>query len=100
MEEIIRRKIEEEFSPIYIELENESHRHSVPKGSATHFRLVLVSEKFNGLRRIDRSRLVNELMKPEFSNGLHAFSQRLLAPNEWTGSVEFKSPPCAGGEKK
>ena len=99
MEEKIRQKLIAAFSPIFMELENESHQHSVPKGSETHFRLVLVSEKFSSLNRIARARLVNDLMKEEFASGLHAFTQKLLAPNEWTGSVEFQSPPCVGGSK-
>jgi stress-induced morphogen len=95
--ESIKAMLEEAFSPIYLELENESHKHSVPPGSETHFRTLIVSEKFAGLSRVERSRMVNDLLKQEFLAGLHAFAQRTYTPQEWQslkGSVDSSSPPC------
>lgn len=102
MESKIRTKLEAEFQPVYLELENESHRHSVPQGSESHFRLFLVSAKFEGLSRIARQRLVNEALKDEFASGLHALTQKTMTPMEWSeaGVVEMSSPPCYGGSMK
>lgn len=44
----IKTKLEK-LEPFYIEIINESYMHNVPKGAETHFKVVVVSEKFNGL---------------------------------------------------
>ena len=99
----IREKLEKNFSPIaYIELENESHQHSGPANRETHFRLVLVSEKFVGVDRVNRQRQVMDLMTDERSKGLHALTMRLMTPDEWSkvkDSFEMTSPACRGGSK-
>lgn len=98
----IEQTLKSEFAPIYFELENESENHSVPRGSETHFRLVLVSNKFENLSRVDRQRLINDILKSEFTSGLHALTQRLFTPSEWNKAkdqFEMKSPVCMGKNK-
>jgi len=100
IETSLRANIEKAFNPEYYELENESHMHSVPANSETHFRLVVVSEAFVGKSRIDRSRMVHDLMKPEMSRGLHALTQRAMTPEEWSlikDTFVMASPACRGG---
>ncbi|MEK6774333.1 MAG: BolA family protein [Bdellovibrionota bacterium] len=102
IEKIIRQKIESAFNPDYYELENESSKHSVPPGSETHFRLLLVSEKFSGISRVDRQRQVNQILADEMSGGVHALSQRALTPDEWEkmrDQFPMVSPECQGGKK-
>lgn len=101
MENKIRARLTQIFSPLRLELENESHMHAVAPGSETHFKVLIVSEKFNGLSRVARQRLVNEALKDEFVMGLHALAQRTLTPAEWQkdASREFNSPECMGGSK-
>lgn len=80
------------FQPTHIELKNESHLHAghrpADEGPETHFHLLLVSEKFVGLSRLDRTRLVNEALKDERDGGkfggLHALSMKLLTVQEWS----------------
>lgn len=91
------------LSPVHLEIENESHRHAVPKNSETHFKVLAVSEKFDGKSRIDRQRMINELLKDELQNGLHALTQKTLTPAEWEKQKEelhFQSPNCLGGGKQ
>ena len=38
----------------------------------SHFEILIVSEKFKNLNRIDRHRMVNESLKEEFSSDLHS----------------------------
>jgi len=93
----------EALQPIHLEVENESHSHSVPKNSETHFKVLAVSEAFTGKSRIDRQRLVNDLLKAELQSGLHALTQRLLSPEEWEkqqASLNFESPECHGGSAR
>lgn len=98
----IENLLNTEFAPIHISVENESHNHSVPKNSETHFKLIVVSDKFQGQTRIERQRQVNALLKTEFDNGLHALTMRLYTNKEWMDSDEgksFHSPNCHGGSK-
>jgi BolA protein len=102
-EALLRQQIEAAFQPEYYELENESHSHSVPTSSETHFRLLVVSEMFEGKSRLDRSRMINDLVKPEMERGLHALTQRTMTPAEWDlvkDTFEMVSPACRGGSKR
>lgn len=101
IESRLREKIQSAFQPLVLELENESHSHSVPKNSETHFRAVIVSEKFHGQSRLARQRDVLNAVAVEMKSGVHAFTMRCLAPAEWEGgkSEGFVSPNCHGGSK-
>ncbi|WP_374079095.1 BolA family protein [Bdellovibrio bacteriovorus] len=88
--------------PLHMEIENESHMHSVPPGSETHFKVLVVSAAFEGKSRIDRQRMINDLLKEELKNGLHALTQKTLTPAEWEkqkATLQFESPECLGGSK-
>lgn len=92
LEASIRNKIQSNLAPVTFELINESAKHQGhshydleedhPEGNETHFRMKVVSEKFAGKSRIDRHRIVNELLADEFNAGLHALTMKLLAPGE------------------
>lgn len=98
----IREKIEQShLRPRHLEVVNESHMHSVPKGSETHFKVLVVSEAFDGMGPVDRHRTVNALLKHELATGVHALSLRTLTPAQWEkDAVPFESPACLGGSKK
>ncbi len=92
-----------EFQPVFLRIENESHQHSVPQNSETHFQLILVSRKFEGLSKVQRSRHVHQILHHELQTGLHALTQRLMTPEEWESvkdTFEMKSPPCHGGSRR
>lgn len=46
MEKSIWEKLSQTFLPDHLEIFNESYMHNVPKGSETHFKVVIVSNKF------------------------------------------------------
>lgn len=75
--------------------------HSVPKGSETHFKVVIVSEKFENVKLIERHRSINNVLQEEFKKGLHALSIQSKTPQQWeeSGKIVPKSPPCLGGMK-
>lgn len=103
IEESIRRKITDHLAPAHLELENESHGHNVARGSETHFRLIVVSEKFEGQSRVDRQRMVMDLLPDERARGLHALTMRTFTPAEWESAkdgFQMVSPPCHGGSKR
>ncbi len=47
----IESKLISAFSPIHhMEVRNESYMHNVPTGSETHFKVIIVSEKFSSVK--------------------------------------------------
>ena len=100
-QESITTKLVSTLDPVHLDVENESGMHSVPAGSETHFKVLVVSESFRGQSPVDRHRRVNELLRDEFRAGLHALTIRAMTPDEWErqGGAGFRSPPCLGGSK-
>ena len=52
----IESKILAAFSPMHFEIHNESYKHNVPAGSESHFKVVVVSNSFEGISLIQRHR--------------------------------------------
>lgn len=97
VEETLQTKLQTEFTPTLLEIENESHKHS---GSSTtsHFRVVIVSDAFEGSRLIARHRKINTLLASELANEIHALALHTFTNDEWAkkGENAAKSPACAG----
>ncbi|BDM63344.1 global transcriptional regulator BolA [Shewanella sp. NFH-SH190041] len=93
----ITDKLTARFSPVHLEVINESNRHHVPPNSETHFKVVIASDAFDSLRLIARHRLVNELLADEFAAGLHALTMHTYTPEEWQALDAIPaSPKCKG----
>jgi len=102
IEETIHDKLARRLVLTHLEVVNESGSHNVPTGSETHFRVVLVSDAFEGLRLLARHRLVNETLAEELAGGVHALAIHTYTPAEWQerfGAVP-QSPPCLGGKAR
>ena len=52
------------------------------EGGGTHYRARIVCERFSGLSRVARHRLVYGLLTQEFADGLHALALVADAPGE------------------
>lgn len=89
------------FSPAVLEVINESNNHNVPRGSETHFKVVVVSEVFAGQSPVARHRAVNKALAAQLAGGVHALSIQAMTPAQWAerGGVVPDSPPCLGGSK-
>jgi BolA protein len=88
------------FAPTALEVINESHMHSGP-ASESHFKVLVVSDAFEGKAMIARHRMVNEALRPQLAAGLHALSILAYTPAQWRarGGRIPPSPPCRGGSK-
>ncbi|QCE32184.1 BolA family transcriptional regulator [Acetobacteraceae bacterium] len=84
----VSRILTEFFPGDSIKIVDESHRHAKhvgrieKKGTAegaeeTHFAIEIASEKFKDLSRIDRQRMIHDLLKEEFETGLHSLKLSL-----------------------
>ncbi len=101
VEQRIREKLLAAFSPSTFEVVNESHMHSVPENSETHFKVVLVTEAFVGKRAVQRHQAVYAVLREELAGPVHALALHTYAPNEWTeSSTAPESPNCLGGSKR
>ena len=52
VQQTIESKIRGSLDPSYLTVVNESHMHSVPPGSESHFKLVIVSDSFENASRV------------------------------------------------
>jgi BolA protein len=66
IESSIRRKLKNALSPVFLDVQNESSKHNVPKGSESHFKVTIVSDQFTGKKALKRHRMVNDLLKVQF----------------------------------
>jgi len=96
----IEEKLINTFSPLHIEVVDESHMHNVPDGNESHFKVTIVTDQFAGKMLIARHRLVNAALKDEL-NIIHALALHTMTPEEWfdKGGIAPESPPCLGGSK-
>ncbi|MEZ4450041.1 MAG: BolA family protein [Nannocystaceae bacterium] len=101
IEAAIAAKLAAGLAPAHLMVENQSHRHSVAPGSETHFKVVVVSDAFDGQLLIARHRQVHALLADELKGGVHALSIEALTPAQWAarGGEVMASPPCLGGSK-
>lgn len=86
VEQSIREKLTEAFEPEALEIINESHRHAGHAGSPgtgeSHFAVKVVSSAFAGKSRLERHRMVNDVLAEELSGNIHALALSALSPEE------------------
>ena len=95
----IHQKLEDAIELSHIEVINESHKHNVPPGSESHFKLILVSNAFSGKLPVKRHQLIYRLLADELNNGVHALALHTYTDQEWETlqSQAPASPNCMGG---
>jgi BolA protein len=83
---IIAQKLTEAFTPLSLNVEDESDRHHGHAGhresGETHFRVYIVSEAFRGKSRLERHRMINATLAAELQAGVHALAIHAAAPGE------------------
>jgi BolA family transcriptional regulator, general stress-responsive regulator len=100
IEDDIHTKIATALQPQHLEVINESNNHSVPPGSESHFKLVIVTTAFNDKTLVARHRIINKLLADELAGPVHALALHTLTPAEWAAAGTAPvSPPCMGGSK-
>jgi BolA protein len=82
----IRAKLTAEFSPTRLDVVDDSDKHQGHAGhrpgGESHFSVVIESEAFSGMGRVDRQRRVNRVLSEELAGPVHALSIRATAPGE------------------
>ena len=72
------------LQPTTLEVQDDSHLHAGHAGAkeGRHFSVKLVSERFAGLTRVARHRLVYDSLKPLIDSGIHALAIDARAPGD------------------
>jgi BolA protein len=99
MYDTIIKALQAELKPNHLEVIDESHQHSrrTVDNPETHFKVIVVSEVFEGLSKVRRQQLVYSVLSALFRNGLHSLTQSTYTPTEWALEPNvIKSPKCAG----
>ena len=95
---LIEERLKDIFNPIHLDVQNVSHGQ---KSAESHFKVIVVSEQFEGTRLIGRHRAINAAVsESDGSLGFHSLEiGAAKTPNEWNINSSVKdSPKCAGGD--
>jgi len=82
----IRKRLETELSPESLQVEDESHMHvghEGAKGGLGHFRVLVVSDSFQGQSPIKRHRMIYQAMGDLMQTDIHALAIEAFTPNEF-----------------
>ena len=81
-ESTIYKKLYINFKPTFLKVENESHLHQhhsqSPKSGNSHFSVIIRSDYFQNLNRIEGQRKIYEVLKQEMKNEIHALRIKIL----------------------
>ena len=83
--ERIRQLLDAALSPSVLEVGDDSHLHAGHAGAASgggHYRVKIVSERFEGVRLVMRHRLVYDAVQGMMHSDIHALAIAALAPSE------------------
>lgn len=103
---LVQQQIEEtlsqQFQPEQLEVVNESHMHSVPPNSETHFKVVIVTSEFEGKRQVGRHQAIYGALAEQLAGPVHALALHTYTPEEWGQRQQAApaSPDCLGGSKR
>ena len=101
IEQIVTDKLAGQFKAEVLEVTNESYMHSVPAGSETHFKVVLITDQFAGKRQVQRHQAIYAVLAEELAGPIHALALHTFSAEEWAQSQGLApdSPQCLGAKK-
>ena len=86
MKQRIEARLTAGLAPIALDVLDESDRHKghsgARAGGETHYRVDIVADRFAGKGKVERHRMVYELLKEEIAAGVHALALRTRASGE------------------
>lgn len=97
----IEQQLKAQLNPLFLDVANESHQHSVPPNSETHFRVIVVSQAFESKRKVARHQQVYAALNAQLEGPVHALALHTYTPDEWRQRQQDapESPECLGGSK-
>lgn len=95
MREQIEQKLQQQFSPLHLQVDDESYMHASGREAQSHFKVTMVTDEFAGKRLLQRHRAINKALAEELQQ-IHALALHTYTPDEWQGQAP-DSPNCMGG---
>ncbi len=83
--ERIEARLREAFAPLALEVVDDSARHRGHAGAASgagHYRVAIVSERFRGVTRVERHRMVYASLAEALREEIHALELDARCPDE------------------
>jgi len=87
--ERMRVLLQHSLAPLRLDIADESAAHAGHAGAASgggHYRVYLVSDRFAGLARVARHRLVYDALQDLMQREIHALALSLVTPDEAGGA--------------
>ena len=87
--DIIRTILEGALDAEHVQIEDDSPLHAGhlgAQGGGGHYRVLVVSPRFEGLSRVAAQRLVYQALGKLMANEIHALEMRTLTPDQWRQS--------------
>lgn len=80
----IESELRSELQPLALEVLDDSHLHAGHAGAleGRHFTVRMTSERFNGLSRVARHRLIYHALRRLIPRGIHALAIEAHAPGD------------------
>lgn len=74
------------LNPYFIEVIDKTslhagHMSNITKNSESHFTINIAAKQIDGLSLLEQHRIINQILKNEFDNGLHALSINIKTKN-------------------
>ncbi len=84
--EQIKKKLEAALEPSFLEIINESDKHighaGYSESGESHFKIKVVSDRFAGCSRVQRQKMIYNILCIEIKDLIHALSIEAHAPGE------------------
>lgn len=81
----IEALLRQRLNPAHLEVLDEGAAHAGHANAGKgHFRVRIVASCFEGLKPLQRHRIVNEALSALFGTGLHALAMETLTPEEFS----------------
>jgi len=90
----IERKLTQAFSPVALEIRDDSHMHAGHSGhnplGETHFSVRIVSPVFAGMSAVARQREIYRVLADELRERVHALSLQAVSLDEQAKTIAYE----------
>ena len=83
IQNLILKNYEPEFFSVLDVSEQHRGHQNFKEDIESHFEIIIVSEKFKNLNRIERHRMVNKSLREEFLSDLHSVTMKTYTKEEY-----------------
>ena len=92
---LIEQRLRDRLGAIHVEVVDDSGRHADHPGArgGGHFRVLVVSDRFEGLSRVAAQRLVYATVDDLMEGAIHALQMQTLTPRAWRDMSGTGSDP-------